>query len=67
MENLREMPYLTIVQLQTAIYALCELYSRNKEYNSYALEVATALAFTDNLKEHLVYCLELSEQRRSLN
>jgi hypothetical protein len=59
MENLREMPYLKIAELQTAIYALCELYCKNKGCNSHALEVAKILAFTDNLKQHLQYCLEI--------
>ena len=67
MENLRKMPYLTVPQLQTAIYVLCESYYQNKELNCHALEVATVLAFTDNLKTHLECCKELFEQRRSLN
>ncbi|WP_055077662.1 hypothetical protein [Pseudanabaena sp. 'Roaring Creek'] len=67
MENLREMPYLTVAQLHTAIYALCDLYYRNQDSNAHCLEVATILAFSDNLKQHLEYCKELFEQRRSLN
>jgi|GEM_PF-2149909 hypothetical protein len=66
MENLREMPYLTVPQLHAAIYALCELYYKNPELNSYCLEVAEILAFTDSLKEYLCYCQELIGQRNML-
>ena len=66
MENLREMPYLRANELHTAIYALCELYHKNKNYNAHALVVAEKLAFNDALKQHLQYCQELFESRRSL-
>lgn len=66
MENLREMPYLSMPQLQVGIFALVKLYYENEKYNSFALETAQALAFTDNLNEYLNYCKELNEQRQIL-